>query len=126
MKEIILNQRLERANKRISTLEKMIEDRTREVYLEQEQLRQAHTYVNKILETMQSSVIVVDEHNFISSANSTTFSWLNYIPEDIIGEPIIMFAPEISLSNNYIDGNIRNLRIIHISGIIHAIIRDGW
>ncbi len=107
MKEIILNQRLERANKRISTLEKMIEDRTREVYLEQEQLRQAHTYVNKILETMQSSVIVVDEHNFISSANSTTFSWLNYIPEDIIGEPISMLAPEISLSNNYIDENIK-------------------
>ena len=52
-----LRKRLDRATAKIDILEKMIEDKTRNLYLAQDELRANNDFMSGVLRSMQSAVI---------------------------------------------------------------------
>lgn len=80
--------RLERANKRIEILEKMIEDRTRELYLEQHALTQTRDYLVRLLDAVPNALFVLSSNLRIISTNSAASRLLVLGENDFVGKPI--------------------------------------
>ena len=67
-----LQKRLDRATAKIDILEKMIEDKTRNLYLAQDELRANNDFMSGVLRSMQSAVIVTDAEAVIIDVQGAT------------------------------------------------------
>ena len=80
--------RLERARRQIAILENMIEDKTRSLYLAQEELRAKSAFLERILESMTSALVVTDNDGAITMVGGSTAALTGRAPSDLIGGPI--------------------------------------
>ena len=88
MSEAAVRRKLARAEKRIEILETLTEDRTRELYLAMEQLREAAGYLQEIYMTVPGALIVFDRSGQIEAVNDTTSKLLEYEQHELMGQPI--------------------------------------
>lgn len=68
----IARKRLQRATAKIAVLEGMIEEKTRNLYLAQEQVREKSEFLESILTSMPSAVIVTDLDNTVTAIGGST------------------------------------------------------
>ena len=83
-----LEDRFERAKKKIGILEKLLEDKSREIYLEHQDALAAKNYLLTVLDTMMSCVIVIDQNLLIETVNQATCRTLGYQATELQGQPI--------------------------------------
>jgi len=76
----------ERSQQRVAILEKMIEDKTREVYLEHQKVEKSNLFLSRILGAMSSGVLVVDENFAITIANDAARQVLRREATDLVGQ----------------------------------------
>lgn len=86
MKEEILEKKLDRERQKVKTLEKMIEDKTRELYIVNE-------YLQNINNSMADTLIVVNSDGTIRSVNHAALNMLGYAEDELKGRNIeILFG----------------------------------
>lgn len=81
MKEEILEKKLERERQKVKILEKMIEDRTRELYIVNE-------YLQNINNSMADTLIVVNSDGTVRSVNRAALNMLGYSEDELKGRNI--------------------------------------
>ncbi|MFQ5586427.1 MAG: response regulator [Thermodesulfobacteriota bacterium] len=87
MREENLEKRLRRERKRVELLEKMIEDKTRDLYLAKDKLDRSHNYLQNIIRSIADTVIVLNPDGTVRSVNQAGLNRLGYGEEEIIGKP---------------------------------------
>lgn len=90
---VVSDRKLERAQARVRILERMVEDKTRELYEEQRGLEKANRFLTRVLETMRSVVMVCGSDMIISVANKATTKVLGVTPAELIGKDIRSALP---------------------------------
>lgn len=83
--------RLQRAS---DHLEHQVSERTAELVASQQKLVEAHEQITAIVESAVDSIIVIEEHGNIKSANQATERTFGYKAEEIIGENVRMLMPD--------------------------------
>lgn len=83
-----LERRLERAKDENGELERLIESRTRSLYLAQEELRTSKQYLEDVLASMHSAVMITDSSGRISSVGGRTEELTGRPAADLIGQPV--------------------------------------
>ncbi len=97
MDKLTFEKQLEREKKKNSILANMVEDQTRELYLEQMDLRKANQDLDRILQTMTAAVIVTGPDLRVSKTNVSAVSLLGYTLGEMHGKPMgeVLPLPEI-------------------------------
>ena len=72
MSEALLEKKLRRAKLEIAELEKLIEDKTRSLFLAKERLEQTSRFLENVMATIRSAVFVIDEEGRLASVNKAT------------------------------------------------------
>ena len=67
-----MEKRLARAKAKTEVLEKLIEDKSRELYLAQQQAQSAYDYLDNIVRSMLSCLIVTDDCGVVQRTNRAT------------------------------------------------------
>ncbi|MCA9738385.1 MAG: PAS domain-containing protein, partial [Gemmatimonadetes bacterium] len=81
MTTVVGSRRLERAEKRVAILERMIEDRTRDLFLSNERLQRANAYLTELYSILPESLLVVRFDGSIRDVNDATVELLG-VPAD--------------------------------------------
>ena len=77
-RESILERRLARAKEEISALESIIEDRSRSLFMAKEELHATVEFLMRVLETVESAVVVTDLEGHITRVNRAGLILLGY------------------------------------------------
>ncbi len=97
----LLQKKLRRADQKVEILEKMIEDRSRELYLTNEQLQLANVYLQNVIQSMADALIVVNPDGKIKAVNPAALRLLGYSRGELIGKPVeSVFAEESAVGPN--------------------------
>lgn len=87
--EAALRHKISRLQKRIDVLEGIIEDRSREVFLINEQLQASSAFLQELYRTMPSALLIIDDFGTVNSANTAAAQLLGYeSPEGLNGKQI--------------------------------------
>lgn len=82
MKEELPEKKLARKQRQVQTLEKMIEDTTRNLYLSREQYREQSDFLGNVLESLTYPFFVVDATDYtVKMANAA--AWQGALPQNI-------------------------------------------
>jgi PAS domain S-box-containing protein len=80
---------------RIEQLERMFEDRTREVYLANEKLQAAAEFLREVYKTMPGALIVFEPDGTVEAVNDAALAMLEYTRDEIVDKPVSqLFAPD--------------------------------
>ncbi|MCB0310027.1 MAG: PAS domain-containing protein [Bdellovibrionales bacterium] len=99
----LFERQLIRAKRKVSLLEQMIEDKTRELYLEHSASERSNQFLNKILRSMPSGVIVTDPNFVVIMVNQAISSLLKKSESEILGCSFLEVLPVRGLTNTIID-----------------------
>lgn len=83
-----LERALARERHKVALLEAMMENKTRELYSEKEQLRNINSYLKGILETLGDALIVTDSAGVVSVVNNTSIEVLGYERGELLGSDL--------------------------------------
>lgn len=75
-------------------LEHQVSERTAELVASQQKLVEAHEQISAIVESAVDSIIVIEEHGIIASANHATEKTFGYQVDEIIGKNVRMLMPD--------------------------------
>lgn len=91
----------------VETLEKAVEDKTRELFVALEELRLSNSQLQdlqNIIRSMLGSLLVVSPDGNIQNANAATCTLLGYEEKELVGQPVEkIFAQELSLNGSWFD-----------------------
>ena len=89
----------------VETLEKAVEDRTRDLFVALEELRLSNSQLQdlqNIIRSMLGSLLVVSPDGNIQTANAATCTLLGYEEKELVGQPVEkIFAQELSLNGSW-------------------------
>ncbi len=85
MQRELLKGKIDMERRKIEILEAMVEDRTRELYYSNEELRTAFDFLREIYKTMPCALMVFDQHGRIEAINEELPDLLGYSQTDLIG-----------------------------------------
>lgn len=97
-----LTKRLDRAQRKIAILESMIEDRTRSLFIKSAELERSKAFLERILDTMSSALIVVDGAGCVQRVNRATTALTGYcIAEDAMPQlrDLLDVAPDATVED---------------------------
>ena len=83
-----LERRLSRARSQIAILEQMIEEKTRTLFLAQEELRVKSRFLESVLAGMPNAVIVADEDDRITAVEGATAELTGRTGAELVGEDL--------------------------------------
>ncbi len=83
-----LERKLDRAAAENGELERLIEDKTRSLYLAQEELRGSKLHLEHILASMHSGLMITDSQGCVSSIGGRTQELTGWGEADLVGRPI--------------------------------------
>lgn len=104
----LLQKKLKRADQKVEILEKMIEDKTRELYIVNEQLQLANLYLQNVIQSMVDALIVVNPDGKIKTVNPAAVRLLGYSKSELVGKPIESIFSEGSEAGSTIDELIKS------------------
>ena len=88
-REAILERKLGRAKKEIHALESIIEDRSRSLFMAKEELHETVEFLTRVLETLESAVVVTDLQGGVTRVNRAGLELLGYDSlESAIGQSL--------------------------------------
>lgn len=90
----VLEKRLQRARTKIELLEGMIEEKTRNLYLAQEEVRQKGAFLESILTSMPSAVIVTDLEDRVTAIGGSTSLLTGLTEQQTIGRSVADLVAE--------------------------------
>ncbi len=90
----VLQRRLDRAKKKIETLEQMIEDKTRELFVANQSLESSNEFMSDVLRSMAGALIVTDPEKSIELVNTRIPALLGYDEDFLVGRPVHTVLPE--------------------------------
>lgn len=103
-----LQKRLDRATAKIAILEQMIEDKTRNLYLAQDELRANNDFMAGVLGSMQSAVFVTDVGGIVIDVQGATESLTGMTREALVGRrltDLITFGDGVVGPADLVGGN---------------------
>ena len=83
-----IERRLARAAEENAILERMIEDKTRSLYLAQGELEQSKVFLENVLRSMHTAVLITDPGGAITSVGGTTSSLVGVDESTLVGQPL--------------------------------------
>ena len=97
-----LEKKLARAQKKVGVLESMIEDKTRSLFLANEDREQMTRFLERILETMTSALLVVDESGRVTRINQELkrLTGLELTGEETL--EVVDILPDLSTENEIV------------------------
>ncbi|MCU0698909.1 MAG: PAS domain-containing sensor histidine kinase [Myxococcaceae bacterium] len=103
MSEAVLQRKLARAEAKVRLLESLIEDKTRELYLQTVALKASNETLERIFDAMPGPVLVLDEHLVVQRFNRSALKLLEATPLLLTGLPATRFFPTIEASVARVD-----------------------
>ncbi len=89
-REVILERQLKRAKKEINALESIIEDRSRSLFIAQEELQETVDFLTLVLEKLETAVVVTDLDGVILRLNRAGLELLGYASEEqAVGQTLL-------------------------------------
>lgn len=89
-REVILERKLNRAKKEINALESIIEDRSRSLFVAQEELQETVDFLTLVLEKLETAVVVTDLDGVITRLNRAGLELLGYASEEqAVGQTLL-------------------------------------
>ncbi len=88
------NKRLARYQAKLEAVEKILEDKSRELFLANQEEQKANAYLQNIISSMQSCLIVTDAQCIIQVVNQATLELLGYESQDLEGKSLAMLNVE--------------------------------
>ena len=85
--------RLERAKHQVAILEQMLEDKTRDLYLSNLELRSANEFMEDVFESMAGGLVVVGQDGTIERVNRRLLALLGSERDEIVGQEIRAVLP---------------------------------
>ena len=92
MDPAILERRLKRAQAEVEGLERMIETKARDLFLSRESLRESTQFLENVLRTMSSALVVLDAEGTVQQANAAAKGMLGLTDEQVVGRKLGEFA----------------------------------
>lgn len=86
--------RLQRATAKIEILEGLIEEKTRNLYRAQEQLRQKSAFLETVLSSMPSAIIVTDLEDYVAAIGGSTTALTGLTEMQLLGLPVSKLVEE--------------------------------
>ena len=83
--EELLRKRLARAEKEIQGLEQLIEEKSRTLFVSHEREKEASQLLRKVMESMNSALMVIDGEERVSSVNPALCDLVGCTAEDVLG-----------------------------------------
>ncbi|MCB0334690.1 MAG: hypothetical protein KDD62_00250 [Bdellovibrionales bacterium] len=108
-----LQKKLERAEKKVEILEQMIEEKTRELYFEQQKLMRSKTFLEKILNTVNASILVTNSEYIVVLSNAAADKILGN--DRLLGSPLDTIIPSLNVQQNLPLGVPREVVIVNES-----------
>ncbi len=94
MSSDLTQRRLTRAQKKIETLERMIEDKTRELFEANETLQASNVFMSDVLRSMAGALVVTDAQKNIELTNSRLNSLLGYAESELLEKSVRTILPQ--------------------------------
>lgn len=121
-----LRVRLERSERQNKILEEMIEEKTRSLYLIQEELRDSAAFMENVLDSILAAVVVTDGGDVINSVAGATCRLTGMAETDLIGRPlsyIINFADTEEEESTFEQGSAHEGSLLtHAEGAMSVLI----
>lgn len=106
----LIEKKLQRAERKIAILERMIEDSTRDLFLEQEKLQRSKKFLETILDTVKAGIVVINPDRIILLANQASQDTLE--TNELIGSSLeSVFSPEFLHEIAGTDGHIETVLV---------------
>ena len=102
MDPVVADKRLTRYKAELDAVKKILEDKSRELFLANQEEQKANAYLQNIIRSMQSCLIVTDAQCTIQVVNQATLELLGYELQDIEGKSLSILNVEgdsIDLTN---------------------------
>ena len=102
MDPVVADKRLTRYKAKLDAVKKILEDKSRELFLANQEEQKANAYLQNIIRSMQSCLIVTDAQCTIQVVNQATLELLGYELQDIEGKSLSILNVEgdsIGLTN---------------------------
>lgn len=96
MSEEVLQRRLDRARAKVKILEGMIEEKTRALYLSNEELADANRYLTLLYDVMPGAVLVISADGVVERVNNVALSLLGHAAEQVVGQPATRLSSELA------------------------------
>lgn len=90
MTEDLVRARMRRMQRQVEILEKLIDDRSREVSLTRESLDGATEFLHEIFKTMPGALFVLDAQGNIETVNDAAIELMGYTRDELVGHPMRM------------------------------------
>ena len=135
MRELeVAKKRLARAEAKIKSLEGMIEDKTRELFLTHQEVAITNEYLQNILKAMLTCLVVIDRDGNIRTVNRATLDLLGYDMGELISAPFETIwsgeekdKPELEsdsgivteLETTFISKDGREIPVLYSSSVLH-------
>ncbi|MDX2012062.1 MAG: ATP-binding protein [Myxococcaceae bacterium] len=103
MSDEVLQRKLARAETKVRLLESLIEDKTRELYLQTVALKASNATLERIFDAMPGPVLVIDEHLVVQRFNRAALELLHATPLLLTGLPTARFFPDVEASTARLD-----------------------
>jgi PAS domain S-box-containing protein len=92
MEDNLLAKRMARAQAKVEALEKLIEDKSRELFIANQKVQKAYDNLGNAINSMLSSLVVADAQGVIQSANDATLHMLGYETGELQGQPLTVLG----------------------------------
>ena len=88
MDSAVAAKRLTRIQAKLEVMEKLLEDKSRELYIANREVEKTNDHLQNVIGSMLSSLIVTDAEGTIQTANQATLDLLGYTAAELAGQPL--------------------------------------
>ena len=88
MDPAVAAKRLTRIQAKLEVMEKLLEDKSRELYIANREVEKTNDHLQNVIGSMLSSLIVTDAEGTIQTANQATLDLLGYTAAELAGQPL--------------------------------------
>ena len=88
MEPALAEKRLADTQAKLEAMEKLLDDKSRELFSANQAIKKTNDYLQNVIDSMVSSLIVTDAQGLIQTANHATLELLGYAAEELLGQPL--------------------------------------
>ena len=101
MEPALAEKRLADTQAKLKAMEKILEDKSRELSSANEAIEKTNDYLQHVIDSMVSSLIVTDAQGLIQTVNHATLELLGYAAEELLGQPLSKINIENDASDRF-------------------------
>jgi two-component system, NtrC family, sensor kinase len=101
MEPALAEKRLADTQAKLEAMEKLLDDKSRELFSANQAIKKTNDYLQNVIDSMVSSLIVTDAQGLIQTANHATLELLGYAAEELLGQPLSKINIENDASDRF-------------------------